>query len=96
MMPDVLMIRSGLTVSARQLRAARALIQVLRPGATWGMSPFGGAARDPVWAGINARQFLRAGCPASALQAALRVATLLDARTPAREPAGGLPGAPGR
>jgi aryl-alcohol dehydrogenase-like predicted oxidoreductase len=72
--PDVLMIRSGLTVSARQLRAARALIQVLRPGETWGMSPFGGSPRDPVWADVNARQFLRAGHQPSPHQAALRAA----------------------
>ncbi|HEV3379775.1 MAG TPA: aldo/keto reductase, partial [Trebonia sp.] len=72
--PDVLMIRSGLTVSARQLGAARVLIQALRPGAAWGMSPFGGAARDPVWTNVSTTQFLRAGHHSSPHQAGLRVA----------------------
>lgn len=72
--PYVLMTRAGLTVSARQLCASRVLIQSLRPRAVWGMSPFGGAPRDPIWTAIDARQFLREGRHLDSHQAAFRVA----------------------
>lgn len=72
--PDVLMVRAGLTVSARQLRAVRNLTCILSPRRTWGMSPFGGAPRDPVWAEINPAQFLLEGSRADPHEAAFRVA----------------------
>lgn len=75
--PDVLMVRAGLTVSARQLRSARDLIRALRPRTTWGMSPFGGAPRDPVWDAIDAGEFLRNCPPHDRHQAAFRVAACL-------------------
>lgn len=72
--PDALMTRAGLTVSVRQLRAARDLARRLRPRSAWGMSPFGGAPRDPIWNVIDARDFLIAGARHARHQAAFRVA----------------------
>lgn len=75
--PDVLMIRAGLTVSARHLRASRDLIRALRPNAAWGMSPFGGAPQDPLWNIIDARDFIQDGTAHDRYQAAFRVAAEL-------------------
>lgn len=72
--PDVLMVRAGLTVSARQLRGARDLIRTLRPRTTWGMSPFGGAPQDLVRDAINTDEFLQGSPAHDRHQAAFRVA----------------------
>jgi len=73
--PAVLMVRAGLTVGAVALEASESLVARWQPGAVWGMSPFGGDARDPVWDAFDPRAFLRApGMDATRLQAAFRVA----------------------
>jgi aryl-alcohol dehydrogenase-like predicted oxidoreductase len=74
--PSVLMVRAGLLVGVRTLDAADALIKAwgVGGGAVWGMSPFGGSARAPVWARIDPRVFLRIGSQLSRVQAAFRTA----------------------
>ncbi len=81
--PAVLMVRAGLTVGAAALEVSESLVARWQPGAMWGMSPFGGDARDPVWDAFDPRAFLRApGTDAARLQAAFRVAyDLPPART---------------
>lgn len=73
--PDILMVRAGLTVGAAALDAAEALFTRWRPGAVWGMSPFGGNAGDAVWSAFDPRIFLRGPeAHVTRLQAAFRVA----------------------
>ncbi|MFE2426957.1 aldo/keto reductase [Streptomyces sp. NPDC059373] len=75
--PSVLMIRAGLLVGANILDAGESLATHwgLSRDALWGMSPFGGSARDPVWDRIDPRVFLRdGGGELSHTQAAFRVA----------------------
>ncbi|MFI6054653.1 aldo/keto reductase [Streptomyces violascens] len=74
--PSVLMVRAGLLVGARTLDAAEALIGAwgLGAGRVWGMSPFSGSARAPVWYRVDPRIFLRDGSGYSRAQAAFRVA----------------------
>lgn len=72
--PDVVMTRAGLTVSARQLHAARDLVRALHPRTAWGMSPFGGAPRDPIWDAIDASAFVAEGPRHDRYQAAFRAA----------------------
>lgn len=75
LLPSVLMVRSGLTVGAPALDAAEALATLWRPKAVWGMSPFGGDVRDPVWEKFDPRLFLQGpGETCSPIQAAFRVA----------------------
>jgi aryl-alcohol dehydrogenase-like predicted oxidoreductase len=73
--PDVVMVRAGLTVGAVALGASETLAAQWQPGTVWGMSPFGGDARDPVWDAFDPRAFLRGpGTEVTRLQAAFRVA----------------------
>ncbi|MGH3686881.1 MAG: aldo/keto reductase [Pseudonocardiaceae bacterium] len=74
--PDVLMTRAGLLVSADILDAADALTAWwgLDVSTRWGMSPFAGHAADPVWAAVNIGAFLDSDQQCSHLQAAFRVA----------------------
>lgn len=73
--PSVLMVRSGLLVSAATLDAADTLADRWKPGAVWGMSPFGGDTDDPVWDTVDPRLFLRSPSEqCSRVQAAFRVA----------------------
>ncbi|MEV5938715.1 aldo/keto reductase [Streptomyces sp. NPDC051994] len=74
--PSVLMVRAGLLVGAGTLGAAETLMGAwgLGAGAVWGMSPFGGSTRAPVWARVDPRAFLRDGGRYSHTQAAFRVA----------------------
>ena len=74
--PAVLMVRAGLLVGARTLDAADALTKAWRldSGEVWGMSPFGGSTRAPVWARIDPRVFLRDSNQLSREQAAFRAA----------------------
>ncbi|AGI89053.1 Hypothetical protein XNRR2_2688 [Streptomyces albidoflavus] len=74
--PSTLMVRAGLLVGAGTLDAAEALMEAwgLGTGAMWGMSPFGGSTKAPVWARADARVFLRNGSGYSRAQAAFRMA----------------------
>lgn len=74
--PDVLMSRAGLRVSADILDASDTIATWcdLEVNARWGMSPFAGHAADPVWAKVNVHTFLEAGQECSVLQAAFRAA----------------------
>jgi aryl-alcohol dehydrogenase-like predicted oxidoreductase len=73
--PDVLMTRAGLLVGVKTLDAVDAIAAWwgLDVSRRWGMSPFAGHARDPVWATVNASAFLETGQECSTLQAAFRV-----------------------
>jgi pyridoxine 4-dehydrogenase len=75
--PAVVMVRSGLLVSAPGLEAGEHLAALLNPVQIWGMSPFGGDTSDPVWKSIDSRLFLAADQPCSRWQAAFRVAAEL-------------------
>jgi aryl-alcohol dehydrogenase-like predicted oxidoreductase len=73
--PNVLMVRTGLTVNSAVLDAAETLTAQWKPNARWGMSPFGGGADDPVWQTFDPRIFLQG--PADDMsrpQAAFRLA----------------------
>ncbi|WP_250402334.1 aldo/keto reductase [Streptomyces cellostaticus] len=74
--PSTLMVRAGLLVGVGTLDAAEALMEAwgLGTGAMWGMSPFGGSIKAPVWARVDSRVFLRDGGGYSRAQAAFRVA----------------------
>ncbi|MFD4023831.1 aldo/keto reductase [Streptomyces sp. NPDC058576] len=72
--PDVLMLRAGLLVGAEVLRAGDTLASRMGAAEVWGMSPFAGDTRDPVWEKFDPRLFLRAPEQASWAQAAFRVA----------------------
>lgn len=74
--PDVLMSRAGLLVSADILDASDTIATwcSLDANLRWGMSPFAGHAADPVWTKVNVRTFLEAGQECSVLQAAFRAA----------------------
>ncbi|GAB2990143.1 hypothetical protein GCM10023080_064940 [Streptomyces pseudoechinosporeus] len=74
--PSVLMVRAGLMVGVRALDAADALVATwdLGDSMVWGMSPFGGSTRAPVWDRIDTRVFLRDGGWLSRIQAAFRAA----------------------
>ncbi|MER6682738.1 aldo/keto reductase [Streptomyces olivaceoviridis] len=77
--PAVLMVRAGLLVGGRALDAADALTATwgTDDGGVWGMSPFGGSARDPLWTAFDPRVFLREGSGLSRVQAAFRLAYAL-------------------
>ncbi|MEU4200837.1 aldo/keto reductase [Streptomyces sp. NPDC026294] len=74
--PSVLMVRAGLLVGARTLDAADAVAAAWGLGGdrVWGMSPFGGSTRAPVWDRINPGVFLRGGNRLTRAQAAFRAA----------------------
>lgn len=78
--PSVLMIRAGLLVGIDSLDAADTLadrwnLPTLR---RWGMSPFGGSTRDPIWKAVNPRVFLQeSGRNYSSVQAAFRASYYL-------------------
>lgn len=71
----VLMLRCGLSVPPGELAAGVRLAERLgvAPGRVWGMSPFGGIPRDPVWNERVTAPF-HPDTGASPLQVALRVA----------------------
>jgi hypothetical protein len=75
--PAVVMVRSGLLVSAAGLAAGEHLAALLNPVRIRGMGPFGGDTSDPVWNSIDSRLFLAADQPCSRWQAAFRVAAQL-------------------
>lgn len=79
--PQVLMVRAGLLVTAGVLDAGERLAEVfgLAAGARWGMSPFGGALARPVWDAVDPRGFLAPHQNATIAQALLRVAFTLPA-----------------
>ncbi|WP_431043074.1 aldo/keto reductase [Streptomyces sp. P1-3] len=74
--PSVFMVRAGLLVGTRTFDAAEAAAAAWALGGDrlWGMSPFGGSTRAPVWDRINPGVFLRDGDRLSRAQAAFRVA----------------------
>ncbi|MFC9736635.1 aldo/keto reductase [Streptomyces noursei] len=74
--PSVLMIRAGLLVGIRTLDAAEALAKAwdLEDSQVWGMSPFGGSTRAPVWEKTDPRIFIQGGNRFSHAQAAFRAA----------------------
>jgi pyridoxine 4-dehydrogenase len=72
--PDVLMVRTGLTVPAGDLDAAEQLAVRLQAKQLWGMAPFGGDAADPLWSTVDTTQFLAPGQNATRLQAAFATA----------------------
>ncbi|MBB1259208.1 aldo/keto reductase [Streptomyces alkaliterrae] len=74
--PSVLMVRAGLLVGTRTLDAADALAEAFEMGSStvWGMSPFGGSTRTPVWGRIDPRVFLQDHTGLSRIQAAFRAA----------------------
>ncbi|WP_349307944.1 MULTISPECIES: aldo/keto reductase [unclassified Streptomyces] len=75
--PDVLMVRAGLLASLDLLEASEALTTGwdLEMAQFWGMSPFGGSTRDPLWDNLDPRIFIRSDADElSAVQAAFRTA----------------------
>lgn len=72
--PDVIMVRCGLTTSARILADAEQLLAQLHPSETRGMSPFGGSTTDPIWSKVDPARFLE---PASRAEAPARVQSAL-------------------
>ncbi|GAU65233.1 hypothetical protein SSP35_01_05710 [Streptomyces sp. NBRC 110611] len=74
--PSVLMVRAGLLVGTRTLDATEALAEAwgLEEGTVWGMSPFGGSTRAPIWEKSDPRVFLEGGNGFSRIQAAFRAA----------------------
>ncbi|MFE1770249.1 aldo/keto reductase [Streptomyces sp. NPDC059008] len=74
--PSILMVRAGLLVGIRTLDATDALTKAwsLTENAVWGMSPFGGSARTPVWEKIDPRLFIQGDSGLSRIQAAFRTA----------------------
>lgn len=77
--PDVVMVRAGMLVSADALDFAEELFGLLNVpfAGRWGMSPFGGHARDPIWNEINARTILDGQPRCNQHQAAFRLAYAL-------------------
>ncbi|MEV5146019.1 aldo/keto reductase [Streptomyces sp. NPDC052727] len=77
--PAVLMVRAGLLVGGRTLDAADMLTATWGPddGEVWGMSPFGGSTRAPLWKTFDPRVFLREGGGLSRVQAVFRLAYAL-------------------
>lgn len=74
--PSVLMVRAGLLASLPVLDAADRLTTAWGLGEeqVWGMSPFGGSTRAPIWDRIDPCLFLPPNCGLSPLQAAFRTA----------------------
>lgn len=74
--PSVLMVRAGLLVGIRTLDATDLLTETwgLDSDRVWGMSPFGGSTRAPVWNRIDPRLFLRNSSGFSRVQASFRAA----------------------
>ncbi|MGH3871695.1 MAG: aldo/keto reductase [Pseudonocardiaceae bacterium] len=74
--PELVMVRSGLLVRPEILDAGERLATWFGLGAhaRWGMSPYGGKARNPVWERVDARQFLHGSQACSPISAAFRVA----------------------
>ncbi|GAA1986611.1 hypothetical protein GCM10009799_10140 [Nocardiopsis rhodophaea] len=72
--PDVVMVRSGLTVPAHVLGAAERFTVQLAVPSVWGMAPFGGNAKDPVWSKTDTSLFLAPGQQATHRQAAVAAA----------------------
>lgn len=74
--PSVLMVRAGLLVGTGTLDAADAVAAAwgLDSDSVWGMSPFGGSTRAPVWDRIDPSVFLRSGDRVTRVQAAFRAA----------------------
>lgn len=70
------MVRAGLLVPTEILDAGERLATWfgLVARARWGMSPFGGEARHPVWEQVNPRRFLRGANDCAPAAAAFRVA----------------------
>ncbi|MCX4632884.1 aldo/keto reductase [Streptomyces sp. NBC_01443] len=78
--PEVLMVRAGLLVGVEILDAALAVREAWEPATTWGMSPFGGSATQPVWEMFDPRPFLHGHRDDDGrAQAAFRAAFLLPA-----------------
>lgn len=74
--PSVLMVRAGLLVGLPVLDAADRLAATwgLGDGQVWGMSPFGGSTRAPIWDRIDPCLFLEPDCGLSPVQAVFRAA----------------------
>lgn len=72
--PDVLMVRGGLLVSAATMRDSERLRALFGTADRWAMSPFGGHADDALWDQANPHLFLSAGQQVSSRQAAFRLA----------------------
>ena len=70
------MVRAGLLVDSDGLDAAERLFEALDIPAEgrWGMSPFGGNAREPVWDEVDAQVYLAGGALCTQAQAAFRTA----------------------
>ena len=68
--PALVMVRAGLMDASEKLATWFGLGRHAR----WGMSPYGGQARHPVWNKVDARQFLETGQDCSPIPAAFRVA----------------------
>jgi hypothetical protein len=81
--PDILMVRSGLSLDEVALDAADRLAALLGvvPANRWGMSPFAGSTTDPAWHTTNLSPFLEPGQPHTPLQAAFRLAYELPSVT---------------
>ncbi|WP_411136936.1 aldo/keto reductase [Streptomyces sp. C10] len=60
-MPDVVMVRAGLTAGIDVLEASESLAAGWSLGTAqlWGMSPFGGRATDPLWGKVDPRVFIK-------------------------------------
>lgn len=74
--PAVVMVRAGLLVDPDGLDDADRLFTLLKVPAEgrWGMSPFGGNARQQVWDEIDARVHMAGGAMCTKAQAAFRTA----------------------
>ncbi|SBW24697.1 hypothetical protein FDG2_4258 [Candidatus Protofrankia californiensis] len=74
--PETLMVRAGLLVGEDVMDATEVLAASygLNMNGRWGMSPFGGNAKDAVWDAVNVAQFLDGGQKFSNQQAIFRLA----------------------
>lgn len=75
--PNVVMIRSGLTVPADVLDDSEELAGRLGTEALWGMAPFAGNTADSIWTKVDTSLFLAPGQRATPLQAGVAAAFAL-------------------
>ncbi|MFE2430683.1 aldo/keto reductase [Streptomyces sp. NPDC059373] len=75
--PDVVMIRTGLTVPGAVLDAAEEFTERVNPLQRWGMAPFAGNTADPLWTTVDTALFVAPGQQATAVQAGIAAAFAL-------------------
>ncbi|OLE22071.1 MAG: hypothetical protein AUG49_20360 [Catenulispora sp. 13_1_20CM_3_70_7] len=72
--PDVLMLRAGLTVPTAVLEAGEHLIAAMAPVQVHGMAPFGHSTADPLWSALDLSPLLAPGQRSDTIAAAFAAA----------------------